>query len=276
MQGIPIQIFAEAPDGQAPPEFTFDVRTSKPMLVSVQGRPLFWSCTATAHYGQTIDSMFPTPSAAAMHYRLAWRSARDASLLRGKIRWTAPEEYVKPNGRPSARRQVLAGDAELLFDFFEYSMSAAMSAYAAIEAFCNQTISDKATIPIRVKRRRPGSGREETVGLSIEEAERQLTTEEKLKKVVPECLGQRSPAGDARVWPAYRLLKDVRDSVTHFKRKDQVRTETEDPSEQTALQKMVDTEPYEYAEAALAVISHFETPENSIRWLRADYAQRAG
>lgn len=274
MQGIPIQVFAEAPEGQVPPEFTFDVRTSKPMLVSVQGRPLIWTWTGTAHYGQALDSMFPTPSAAAMHYKSAWRSAQAASLARGQIRWTAQENYARPNGRPSVRRQVLAEDAALLFDFFEVSMSAAMSAYAAVEAFCNQTISDRATVPIRVKRRRPGSGREEIVGLSIEEAERQLTTEEKLKKVVPDCLGHNSPAGDASVWAAYKLLKDVRDSVTHFKRKDQVRSETEDPSEQTALQKMIDTEPYEYPEAAQRVISHFEASAGPMRWLRADYAQR--
>ena len=55
-----------------------------------------------------------------------------------------------------------------------------------------------------------------------EAAEREASTVEKVKRLVPDLLGIATPSGK-KTWETYLRLKRVRDAVTHFKRHDQMR-----------------------------------------------------
>ena len=157
------------------------------------------------------QTSFVTPSASALHLNAAWRTAKSAAELKVQLTWVSGS--IAP-GLIGA--QIGVEGTPVLFDYLEQAMSAAMSAYAAIEAFCNNVIVDRSRGPIMLKRHKG------VETMSPEEVERRVTTDEKLKRIVPDLLGYPTPAGKA-VWQRYVKLKNLRDSVTHFKRKDQAK-----------------------------------------------------
>lgn len=144
-----------------------------------------------------------------------------------------------------------------LFDYFEDAIVCAFSSYGAIEAYCNVTLVGRATGAIELKRR--GHTRK----LSATQAEEVASTDEKVKRLVPDALGIPSPAG-LKVWEGYKRLKAIRDAVTHFKRRDQARAAGD--LEPTALLLLFETDPFAMPEWAMAVISHFEGP-TPVRWM---------
>jgi len=180
---------------------------------------------------------FVTPSATALHLNSAWRAAKSAVQLKAQLKWVtgsvAPGVLVE---------QIAIEDTSVLFDYLEQSMSAAISAFAAIEAFCNSVIVEHSTGPLTLKRRKG------VETLSPEEVERLVSTDEKLKRIVPDLLGCPTPAGKA-VWQRYVKLKELRDSVTHFKRKDQARHAAQ-LNEPTALHELVTADPPSFPETA--------------------------
>lgn len=140
-------------------------------------------------------------------------------------------------------------------------MSSAMSSFAAVEAFCNSVIVDRSTKPHRLKRKKL------LVDMKPEEVERDVSTDEKLKRIVPKLLGVPTPAGK-KVWQDYVALKRLRDSVTHFKRRDQAR-HADQSHEPTALQDLLNADPYSFPEAAMAAIGYFYAPDKQPRWMRS-------
>ena len=197
---------------------------------------------------------FVTPSATALHLNSAWRAARYAIELKSQLRWVTG---ITPPGMNNTQAGIETAPA--LFDYFEAAMSATMSSYAAIEAFCNSVVVDRSKGPFTLKRRKGF----ET--MSPEDVERRVSTDEKLKRIVPSLLGCPTPAGKA-VWQQYAKLKDIRDSVTHFKRKDQARHVAQS-HEPTALQDLLDADVYSFPETAMAVIQYFFKTGTAPRWL---------
>ncbi|KQV96643.1 hypothetical protein ASC91_03640 [Pelomonas sp. Root1237] len=149
--------------------------------------------------------------------------------------------------------------AEVLFDYLELAMTAAMSSYAAAEAFANSVVIDEATGPLKLKRKKAWEH------LSPEDVERNVTTDEKLKRIVPDLLGLPTPAGK-KVWQDYVALKHLRDSVTHFKRRDQAR-HADKLNEPTALQDLLNADPCSLPEAAMAIIRYFYKASEIPRWM---------
>lgn len=196
---------------------------------------------------------FRTPSGAALHLNSAWKAAGRAHALKEQIKLSPPN--IQP-GRVGLHIQ--EESTGLLFDYFEEMMGAAMGSFGAIEAFCNQVIVDRASGPISVKRRK---GHEQ---LSPEDIERQVSTEQKLGRIVPDLLGVSSPAGKA-VWSAFDRIKDLRDAMTHFKRRDQARAATQEP---TALFRLYTTDCFALPEASMEVVRYFHPDGNVPRWLK--------
>jgi hypothetical protein len=204
-------------------------------------------------------TQFVTPSASALHLNAAWSAARRARTARMQVTWeTTPAKFEGLVMAEPAKRWV--GDASIapLFDYFEEAMLSAMSSYASIEAFCNYTLVEQVSTPVLVRRRKA------SLRMTAEEMERRLTTDDKLRRQVPDALSVPSPAGKP-VWDRYLRLKAIRDSVTHFKNKDQAR-KVNSISEATALHELWGLNPFEYPEIAIQVIRHFY-PANSPRWL---------
>jgi hypothetical protein len=147
-----------------------------------------------------------------------------------------------------------------LFDFFEALVATAMSSYAAVEAFCNSTIIDKAPPSLTLKRR---DGDEK---LTPEDVERKVSTDEKLKRILPDLVGLPTPAGKL-LWEKYIRLKNLRDAVTHFKRRDQARL-AGNTHEPTALLQSWRTDPYALPETAMEVVRYFHPdPQTLPRWM---------
>lgn len=204
--------------------------------------------------GRTV--CLPTPSAAALHLNAAWRSARRAVTNHKAIEWIERATYPEYGIGGVIDVQMRADAVGALFDFLEEAIVTAMSSYAAIEAFCNVTVHERLTGSIDVqltnrKRRR----------LSREELER-ASTEDKLNIVIPRLLSV-APLSESKAWSAFRTLKALRDSVTHFKRRDQTRPDTVEP---TALHMLVESDPYSFPELAMTIIHHFDG-ERRDRWM---------
>lgn len=204
--------------------------------------------------GQTS---FHTPNGAALHLNMAWKAARRAVELRTRIAWAVSPARFLPFGQGlSAERQVQDESVDVLFDYIEEAMLAATASFSAIEAFCNVTLVERLSGPISVKRRN------ETVLMTSEELEEKVGTDEKLKRLVPDALGVPSPAGKA-VWERYKRLKLLRDSITHFKRRDLTRKD----AEPTALHALLAVDPFVHPESSLEMMRYFCGPEPA-RWLK--------
>lgn len=197
---------------------------------------------------------FTTPSATALHLNSGWRAARAAAALKPTIRWN--EAVVSPGVVGAHAQDETVG---ALFDYMELAITAAMSSYAAVEAFCNSVVIEKASAPIKLKRKK------DWVEYSPEDVERKVTTDEKLKRIVPDLLGVPTPAGK-KEWQQYVVLKDLRDSVTHFKRRDQAR-HADHLHEPTALQELLNADPCNFPETARSVIRYFSKTSQLPRWM---------
>ena len=214
------------------------------------GTPLYMSSlaeTPEVRYG------FVTPSTPAMAFDIAIHSADAAKKTALAIQWrTGPS----PNGTALS---VLPADAPTLFQYFQECMVCVMFSFVSLEAFCNQVIVARGQ-PVEVKQKK------RLVSLSPNEAECQLSTETKIKEVLPKILGVRTPAGIA-VWEEFRRLRDARDSVAHFKMRDQ-HPSSNAGAESTLYFRFLGKDPTIYPRAAIAVLNHFY-PNEKPRWLNA-------
>jgi hypothetical protein len=214
---------------------------------------VFGSTVLRERNGDQIS--FSAPSSTALHMNTAWKAARRAEAAKARVEW---EAATNTNGR----RATAVKDATTvhLFDFFEESMTSALSAYAAVEAFCNSTIIHKAT-PVPHRRKK------DVITLTPEEAERQLSTAEKLKRVLPDLLGRPTPAGK-QLWQDFVELETLRNGITHFKRRDSW-PGVHQESEPTMLLRLYQGDAYWPAEVALKLIWYFYPPTTTVqRWLK--------
>lgn len=197
---------------------------------------------------------FPTPSAAALHLNAAWKAAKRAGVLKEGLM----VHLFTANGKPIS--QAAEERIPALFDYFEEMMCVAMNSFGAIEAFCNQTIVEKGGSAVTVVRKTRVH-----VSRTPEEVERKESTDEKLGRVLPGLLRLRTPRGIA-IWDLYLGIKQIRDAVTHFKRRDQTRHANQS-NEPTALLALYRIDCFKLPEDAMKVIRHFQPDGALQRWM---------
>jgi hypothetical protein len=208
----------------------------------------------TTHHAQDIHLTFPTPSAAALHLNASWHSARRGFELREKL----VAAFHSAAGQPL--QMSFQGTASgPLFDFFEEMIGTVSGACAAVEAFCNRCIIDNATGPLKVKARK---GKD---SLSPEDVVRFTPLDEKVKRIVPDIMGVPSPAGK-EVYDRFVMFKNLRDSVTHFKRHDEARIAGK-LHEPTPLTTLFFTDQFIIPESAMDLMRYLAPGEKAPRWL---------
>ena len=237
-----------------------DWRLSVPIwIIGADGKtfdPPLQANAVTSFDSGKIKASFPTPNAAAMHLNISWKAAKRAHVLREQLL----ADYLKP-AHETHMLQFQNANCGPLFDLFEELITCVSGAFAAVEAFCNRTIIDHAKGDIFVKRNRV---REK---LSPEEVVRWVGIEQKLKRIVPDLCGVSTPA-DKTVYGQFVRIKELRDSVTHFKRHDEARLAGK-LHEPTALFKLFLSDQYAIPENALALIEYFGSPTiQPPRWTR--------
>jgi hypothetical protein len=152
--------------------------------------------------------VFNTPSTAALAFSIAAKEAHAAAALRSAL---AFRDVTAPGG---SVRLLTTETTAHLFDFFERCLVATVFSIQALEAYANYKISQAMKVDVLVTRK----GKQ--VALSPVEAERQLSTDDKLGFLLPTVLSVQSPKGK-RVWEEYVALRRRRDETIHFKSQNQ-------------------------------------------------------
>jgi hypothetical protein len=137
-------------------------------------------------------------------------------------------------------------------------MISVVMSFQAIEVFANAVIGRRATKNIVVKRK--GADR----NLTPSEAERNLSTEEKIAQALPTIVGIPSPRGN-RVWQAFKMLKVGRDATVHLKSHDAYTRNNVD--RESLFFYYLNHDVRKFPAAAIKVISHF-WPNGLPRWLQ--------
>jgi len=150
---------------------------------------------------------FVSPHPTALALNLALKFATTAKELRPKL---TIQDSISPFGNG---KLISNQDLPLLYDFFESCMVTVTFSFQSIEVFANSIISQYPNEKIEVRRKK------NIVEVEASDAERNLSTEEKLTRVLPYLLKIPNPSGK-RLWNGFRLLKDIRDSTIHFKSKE--------------------------------------------------------
>jgi hypothetical protein len=195
---------------------------------------------------------FVTPSPSALCLNVAIEAAARAEAIR-------PRLSLSPVLTPYAKRasQVREESVSDLYYFFEQSMIAVTMSFQAIEVFANATIGRRAANNIVVKRK--GGDK----SLTPAEAERELSTEEKLGQVLPTIFGVSSPRGN-RAWQSFKILKQGRDATVHLKSHDIYTRNNID--RESLFFYYLNHDVRDYPAAAIKVMSHFF--KDMPRWLR--------
>lgn len=197
---------------------------------------------------------FVSPHPTALAFNLALRFANTANELRSRL---AMEASVTPFG---TGKLISNKDLPHLYDFFESYMVTVAFSFQSIEAFVNSILSQYAHKKIKVKRKKG------VIEFETSEAERYLSTDEKLTQVLPQLLKLPNPSGK-KIWAGYRLLKDVRDSTIHFKSKE-ISTKYEVDTN-SLYYHFFETNPIKHVLSAYEIVNYFMPHEGIPRWFVA-------
>lgn len=182
-------------------------RFASPLPAAYPGGPSFGTgslailtCLGEAGPLGIVSFLAPSPVALAMN--IAHSAAKQAEELKQAFVYA---DTPSPTG-PAKRITV----TNSLFDYFEKAMVTVFFSYQAIEAFCNEEIfrSSPNAIEVKIKKKKEA--------LDRREAEKRLSTSEKLGQVLPKILSIPTMKGKA-VWQRFRDLESVRDEVVHLK-----------------------------------------------------------
>lgn len=170
--------------------------------IAKAGSRLFLSCLGDGGQFGRVGFIAPSPVALAMNLSLSASRTGEALKPTFKLKDSpSPEGLVKT---------VELQSSTALYDYFEYAMVSVFFAYQALESFSNDEIFRKASEPIEIKIRK------KTETLTRREAERKLSTSEKLGTLLPNILNIPTMKGKA-LWEKFRELEEVRDNVAHLK-----------------------------------------------------------
>lgn len=223
----------------------------------VQQRPA-WQMTAWESDMEVCS--FQAPSIPALHLRTSWRAASRACAAKARTSWLrSPPRFASFGFGEKGARQVREESTVHLFDYFEETMTAVMSAYAALEAYCNIKLVELLKGSMEVERK----GKAQL--MSAQEIEQHISTAQKLVDLLPRLVGCASPVGISE-WPQFKLVQEIRNSVTHFKRRDISRP----TAESTVLHLLIDMDPSVPPRCALGLIRHLQG-DAVPRWLADPY-----
>lgn len=211
---------------------------------------------STAKHKSHSYLSFVTPSATALCLDIALNASARSEAIRPRL-MLAP--MLTHDGKRGS--QVTDESTSDLYYFFEQSMVAITMSFQAVEIFANAIIGRKATKNILVKRK--GGVLK---NLAPMEAERELSTEEKLGQVLPDILGVPSPRGN-RVWQSFKTLKNGRDATVHLKSRE-IYTRS-DVDRESLFFYYLNRDARTYPTAAIKLILHFFPKQPHVpRWLR--------
>lgn len=194
---------------------------------------------------------FITPHPSALSFNIAFEYAKEAKKLQSQL---AKITVVSPGG-PSQAIQM--PNIPFLYDYFEQAMIVVTFSFQAIESFVNNEMVHKSISDIRVKRKNKWQT------FTPIEAERTLSTEEKVATVLPEILKVPTPKGKAP-WEGFKKLKAARDATIHIKNKD-IHQLSE--SDNLFFNFLIDN-PVLYPQYAFNVVNWFYKNTEQPRWLR--------
>jgi len=194
---------------------------------------------------------FVSPHPTALALSVAIRHSRSAIEMSKGLSY---KDSVTPWG---GGKLIPDSDLPLLYDFFEHNMIVVAFSFQAIEAFANSVISRHPNRKIKIKRKKG------IVEIDSSDAERNLSTEEKLAKVLPILLGIPNPSGK-KIWGKFKKLKDVRDTTIHFKSEDMFTKHKVDTD--SLYYHFFDTNPLAFVSTAYEVIKYFLIPQDYPRW----------
>ena len=197
---------------------------------------------------------FVSPHPTALAFNLALKFAKNARELRSQL---TIEDSVTPYGKG---KMIANKDLPPLFDFFENYMVTVAFCFQSIEAFVNSKLSEFTQGKVKVKRKK-GIVEYETF-----EAERYLSTDEKLTQVLPQLLKVPNPSGK-KIWTGYKLLKDVRDSTIHFKSKE-ISTKYQVDTD-SLYYHFFATDPVKHVVSAYEMVNYFMKHDDLPRWFEA-------
>ena len=111
----------------------------------------------------------------------------------------------------SLKSDVIFKDDQIAFDALEKIATSVISAYTAIESFCNDSIpeSHECWHSKRSEIILEKSGKKEI--------ERYFSMERKLNEILPSIYEVEAPKGKSPVWVSYKKLKECRDALIHAK-----------------------------------------------------------
>lgn len=129
--------------------------------------------------------------------------------------WNEARAIRKENGIDSSlkKRVVFKSDKDA-FDAIDRTVISVISAYTAIEAFCNDSIPEDHEIW------QPKKDGEVLLKSDKQSIERNFSTNKKLTEVLPAIFNVHTPQGKNPVWSSYIKLKKMRDSLIHVKSKE--------------------------------------------------------
>jgi len=169
------------------------------------GAPVY--LVSTAKHNEYNSIGFVTPNHPALALNIALGASKNANRLKQTL---AFKDVATPTG---SGKSVAQENLPHLYDFFEQCMVSATFSFQALESYCNSVIQSEAKEPIERKRKRKWIS-----GLP-NEAERKLSTEEKVTNVIPKLLDIPTPKGK-KYWLGFKTLKATRDATIHLKSSD--------------------------------------------------------
>jgi hypothetical protein len=198
---------------------------------------------------------FVTPSGAALCLSVAIEAAARAEGIRPGLLLTPLTTWEGNRGF-----QIREESINDLYYFFEQSIVSVTMSFQAVEVFANAIIGRRTTKNIVVKRR---TGDKD---LTPTQAERELSTEEKIGQILPDILGVACPRRN-RVWQYFKMLKVGRDDTVHLKSRDiYTRNNVE---RESLFFSYLNRDVRKFPDAAVRVMSYFFPKQDTVpRWLR--------
>lgn len=193
---------------------------------------------------------YTTPSPPALHLNIAIKCSKEAHKLHSKLEFKILDEK---------RRNIKEESLSDLYDYFEKNLQVIAFCFMAIEAYCNELIDEKLIGTYNyIKKNEPRE-------LNASEVQRQISTEDKLDKVIPTILNIKS-IKKTDIWCDFLTLKKYRDSIIHHKSIEHL---PNSPPKNDIFSYMLERKPISYITTPIEVIEYYESKlKRSHRWLR--------
>lgn len=162
------------------------------------GTPIYLTSLTQHEDYNTVG--FITPSAIAMAFNIAVESSKKAIQLRETL---ALKDVITPHGKG---KTIAHENLAHLYNYFEYCMSSIIFSFQSIESFSNCEIVSPLNLTIKKKQ----------AILSAYDIQRNLSTDDKIDKVLPIIFQVKTPKG-TKIWDDFIELKNIRDSTIHLK-----------------------------------------------------------